>query len=140
MSHHCVVPGRDLAGLDAVLRRASSASRLSGDAPKPARHLFGHNAVLLVRRWFPLLVQRLQQRLALPNLPDHRSPAIVLRTACKWLPGGAAASGHAVQLAGRVMRSRLHADCHLYRRPVAMGSGHVPCVRVAGNADRDAGW
>ena len=140
MSHHCVVPSRELAGLDAVLRRASSASRLSGDAPKPARHLFGHDAVLLVRRWLTLLVQRLQQRLALPNLPDHRSPSIVLRAPRKRLPSGDAASRHAVPLAGRVVRPRLHADNHLYRRPLAMGQGHVSRLRVAGNADRDAGW
>ena len=118
----------------------TSARGLSGDTAEPTRNLLGYDALLLVRRRHTLLVQCLQQRLALPSLPDHRSSPIVLRTACKRMPGGDAASGHAVQLAGRVMRPRLHADDHLYRRPVAMGRGHVSRVRVAGNADRDAGW
>ena len=87
-----------------------------------------------------MLVQRVQQRFALPTLPDHRSSPTVLRVPLSWLPSDHAEFRYAVQLAGRVMRPRLHANNHLHRRHLAMGRGHVSYLRVAGNADRDAGW
>ena len=140
MPHGSSVQEQHLAGLDRDLRRAASASSLSVNAPSTARTLLGHRALLLVRRRFALLVQRVQQRLALSKLPDHRSSPTVLRVPLNWLSSGHAEFGYAVQLAGRVMRPRLHAKNHVHGRHLAMGRGHVSRLRLAGNADRDAGW
>ena len=140
MSHGSSVQGQHLASHDDDLRRAASASSLSVNAPSTAPTLLGHHALLLVRRRFALLVQRVQQGLALPTLPDHRSSPTVLRVPLSWLSGAHAELRYAVQLARRVMRPRLHANNHVHGRHLAMGRGNVSHLRVAGNADRDAGW
>lgn len=140
MSHGSSLQRQHLAGLDDELQRAASTSSLSVNTPSTAPNLLGHRALLLVRGWFALLVQRVQQRLALPNLPDHRSSPIVLRFPLHWLSCGHAEFRYALQLAGRVMRPRLHAKNHVHGRHLAMERGHVSHLRLAGNADRDAGW
>jgi hypothetical protein len=104
MPHCRCLQWRRLAGLDGRVFDATFARCVSGGCADRSEHLLRYGSFLLVRRWVTLLVQRLQQRLAVSNLSDHRSSAILLRAARKWLPRGNAASGHAVQLAGRVMR------------------------------------
>ena len=140
MPYGSSVQEQHLASHDDDLQRAASAGSLSVNAPSTARTLLGHRALLLVRGRFALLVQRVQQRLALSKLPDHRSSPTVLRVPLNWLSSGHAEFGYAVHLARRVMRSGLHANDHVHGRHLAMGRGHVSHLRVAGNADRDAGW
>jgi hypothetical protein len=60
MPHGSGVQKQRLAGLDSLLYHVTVAASLSVNAASTARRLLGHRALLLVRRRFALLVQRVQ--------------------------------------------------------------------------------